>query len=235
MLFDQADLDPASMNNAWTGMAARARQLSSKVQDTWNDKVEPAFEEADAPSELVDQQRARADALCDEIEVATEQTRIAIWCDAARKVWARAEAEAPKELACSQCGASIPAPRVLMSVNVTCQHCQSVNTFEPGPRARMIEHFCAHPLSEEIAWPQWLAMRQAEQRLHTARNPKLEHFKGYEQAQIDYWRSYLQARAQMVPRYQASFDADLRGKMAYFYDRIEHEKAWAEAGRPRAL
>ena len=235
MLLQQSDLDPSAMGNAWTAMELRAKALATKVGDTWDEKVEGAFEAADAPSEAVDAQRARGDALCDRIKVEVERTRIQIYADAARQIWTRAQEEAPKTIACTQCGADFPAPASLAAVNVTCQYCNAVNTFEPGMRARMIEHFCAHPLSEEASWDLWIAMRQADEHLKDQRNPTIADFKAYETAQISYWRTYLEARAQMLPHLASALDADLRGKLQFWYQSVEHEKAWAEAGRPKAL
>jgi predicted RNA-binding Zn ribbon-like protein len=235
MLLQQSDLDPTAMSNAWTAMELRAKGLASKVADTWSDKVEPAFEDADAPANVVDAQREKGDALQGRIEVEVERTRIAVFAGAAREIWQRAVAEAPRSLACTQCAAELPAPQTLAAVNVTCPYCQAVNTFEPGMRARMIEHFCAHPLSEEASWDAWLAMRDAEARLHAQREPKLPDFKAYEAAQIAYWRRYLEARAAMLPHLAPALEADLRGKLQHWYVRVHHEKAWAEAGRPRVL
>ncbi len=235
MLLHESDLDPTAMSNAWTAMELRAKGLASKVADTWNDKVEPAFENADAPPHVLHAQREKGDALQSRIELEVERTRIQIFASAAREVWQRAMEEAPRTLACTQCAGEIPAPQSLVAVNITCTYCRSVNTFEPGMRVRMIEHFCAHPLSEEASWDAWMAMREAEARFHAVRDPKLDDFKAYEAAQIAYWRRYLEARAGMLPHLAPALEADLRGKLQHWYARVHHDKAWADAGRPKAL
>lgn len=234
-LFEESDLDPGPMGNAWTAIEVRAKNLSSKVQDTWDDKVDPALSDADAPGTVQGEQRAKVDRLRDRIEVETERTRIAIYASAARKIWERALAEAPKQVSCTQCGGAIEAPKVVAAVNVTCPYCSAVNTYEPGMRARMIEHFCAHPLTEEACFEPWLAMRGAQERLREARDPTLAHYQAYERAQIEYWRNYYRVRAQMLPHYAKNQEADVRGKMQYYYNCIEHERAWAQAGRPRMI
>lgn len=235
LLLQQSDLDTMAMSNAWTAMEIRAKGLGSKVAETWNDKVEPAFEDAGAAPPMIAAQRAKGDALQQRIELDTERTRIQIFAGAAREIWQRAVAEAPRSLACTQCAAELAAPQSMVAVNVTCTHCQAVNTFEPGMRARMIEHFCAHPLSEEASWDLWLAMREAEARFHAQRDPVLADFKAYEAAQIAYWRRYLEARAGMLPHLAPALEADLRGKLQHWYLRVQHDKAWAAAGRPKSL
>jgi phage FluMu protein Com len=223
------------MGNAWSAMERRAQNLSSKVSDVWNDKVENDLDEVDAPPHVYDEQRQKVDALQEHIEVETEKMRIAIYATAARKLWERVLAEAPKQLNCTQCGGTIEAPKVVAAVNVNCPFCSAVNTYEPGMRARMIEHFCAHPLTEEACWEQWLAMRNADNALKDARDPTLAHFQAYERAQIEYWRKYYQVRAGMLPHYAANQEADVQGRMQHYYNVIHNERAWAEAGRPRML
>ena len=235
MLLRESDLDTMAMSNAWTAMEIRAKGLASKVAETWDDKVEPAFEQADASPPLLAAQREKGDALKHRIEVEVERTRIQVFAGAAREVWQRAVAEAPRTLACTQCAAEVPAPQSIVAVNVTCNYCRAVNTFEPGMRARMIEHFCAHPLSEEASWDAWMAMRDAEARFHAVRDPALPDFKAYEAAQIAYWRRYLEVRAGMLPHLAPALEADLRGKLQHWYARVHHDKAWADAGRPKAI
>ena len=47
MLLDLNNLDPLPMSNAWSAIEQQLIQLTSKIDDTWNEKVEPAFDEAD--------------------------------------------------------------------------------------------------------------------------------------------------------------------------------------------
>lgn len=235
MLLQQSDHDTMAMSTAWTAMEIRAKALAGKVSETWDEKVEPAFEQADASPPSIAAQREKGHALMRRIDLEVERTRIEVFATAAREVWQRAVAEVPRTLACTQCAAEFPSPQSIVAVNVTCQYCKAVNTFEPGMRARMIEHFCAHPLSEEASWDHWIAMREAEARFHAQRDPQIADFKAYEAAQIAYWRRYLEVRAGMLPHLAPALEADLRGKLQAWYVRVQHDKAWAAAGRPKAL
>lgn len=75
--------------------------------------------------------------------------------------------EQQKPLACSRCGAPMQVPFTFRALNVHCQHCRTVNGFEPGMRMRMGE-ICIHPLCEEA--------------IHVLKN--------HERAQIAFWRRY---------------------------------------------
>ena len=49
MVLEQADFDPTPMGVAWGAIEMRAKQLETKIEDTWNDQVEGAFENDGAP------------------------------------------------------------------------------------------------------------------------------------------------------------------------------------------
>lgn len=229
------DYDTHAFGLAWSAMELRAKQLDTKLSDTWEDKVSPMFDDLDLQAAVQDRERAKGDALSDRMEIELEGMRVRIFADAARAVWKRAITEAPPHLSCSQCGAPMPVPPTLAAANVTCSACSGVVTYEPGARLRSIEHFCVHPLCEEAAWPQWLARHVANKAINDARDESLALLKAYEHAQIEYWRAYLSTQANLLPPRAAAFDADLRGKMQYWYELVDRSGPWIAGGRPRAI
>lgn len=233
-LLDQAGGDPGPMSQAWHAIEQRLRDLGTKVEDTWHQAVDSAFEEAGAPPHVVHEQRANGEALREWMAVETERTRIRLLADAGRALFGRAVAEMGRAFACSACGAPLQVPFTLRAVNVPCTHCRTLNGFEPGMRVRMVESF-VHPLCEERAWNAWLGLRQAESHRRAARPVTIAHLKGVEHAQLAYWHTYLSARVELLPDTRASFDADLRGRMRAFYDAMDREGPWVQAGRPREL
>jgi hypothetical protein len=234
MLFDQAGGDPMPMTNAWTGMESRARDLEMKVNDTWNDSVEEAFDDVDAPAEVVDRERDKGLELVDWMERERERTRIQIFAGAGRKLWEQGKAEHAGGFGCTQCGGQLEVPHTVSAVNITCAYCSAVVTFEPGTRLRMATSY-VHYFAEQEAWNEWIAWQDAEKALHDARNITISHFQAVEDAQIAYWRRYLQAQAGWLPERATVIEDDLRGKMRQFYDGIDGEKAWVQAGRPRKI
>lgn len=229
------DYDTNAFGIAWSAMEARAKQLDSKLWNSWEDKVSPMFDALDLEAAVEDRERHKAETLSGRMEVELEQMRVRVFADAARAVWQRAVAQAPPQLSCSGCGAPMAVPQALSAVNLTCPHCSAVVTYEPGMRLRAIEHFCVHPLCEELSWQQWLAQHEAERALNDSRNETIALLQAYEHAQLQYWRTYLTHRVQLLPARAADFDKDLRGRMAAWYDRVHHSAAWIKAGRPRTL
>jgi hypothetical protein len=234
MLLEQAGWDPIPMSTAWGAIEMRSKQLETKIEETWSSQVERAFEQAGASPQLVAHERSKGDAMRDAIEVERERTRIAIFADAGRRFFARATSERGRTFPCSRCGAPLDVPFTFRALNVACTHCTTVNGFEPGTNMRMGE-ICVHPLCEEAAWDQWLAMHRAEEGWRAARGATIQLLKTWERAQLGFWHAYLSARIRFLPDTAKDFDKDLRGRMAHFYDRMDREPAWIQAGRPRDL
>jgi hypothetical protein len=233
-LLEQAGFDPVPMGNAWGAMELRAKQLESKVSDTWSQQVESTLEREGTPHGVLALACAKGDALRDWMETERERTRIGIFANAGRAMFERALGETGRTFACSRCGAPIDVPFTFRALNFPCPHCRTINGFEPGTRMRAGE-MCVHPLCEEASWSQWLAMRAAEKARDEARPVTIHHLKTHERAMLAYWHVYLTTRARLMPDTASAYDADIRGKMRSFYEMLDREGAWVDAGRPREL
>jgi hypothetical protein len=223
------------MTNAWSAMERRAKELGTKVDETWRQQVEAKFEEAGTPRPLIQVEAAKGDALREWMETEIERTRIGIYCKLARDVVELDAREHQGAYPCKQCGAPLPVPHTFRVVNLTCAHCRTVNEFEPGTRTRYVEASCLHSLCQEAAWNEWLAMQQAEKAFKRARPHTLAHIQTWEATQIAYHRKYLTKRLEFLPDQAPAFAKDLAGRMEHFYVYgIANDGEWAKAGRPRA-
>jgi hypothetical protein len=123
-------IDPGPVSAAQNEVKGRLFGLREKIGPAWT-KLE-----AELPGELEDQGRALESEILAAIEVFEEETQ--------KKYRARltelAQAELKdRKLACSKCGASLPEPAVKHRVeNVTCAHCQAINTVRPGLAMAML-------------------------------------------------------------------------------------------------
>lgn len=234
-LLAETSYDPIPMGNAWGAMERRAKELSTKVEETWNQQVEPKFEEAGAARPLIEEQRRKGDALRDHIELEIERTRIGIYCKLARDVAELDAREHGGSYPCRNCGAPLAVPHTFRVVNVACAHCRTMNEFEPGTRTRYVEASCLHSLCQEAAWNEYVAMHRAETAFRRARPHTIAHIQAWEAAQIAYHRKYLTKRLDYLPDQAPSFAKDLAGRMEHFYVYgVQNDAEWIKAGRPRA-
>ncbi len=236
-LLRDSNYDPIPMGNAWGAMERRAKELGTKVDETWRQQVEPKFEEAGVARPISDEQCRKGDAFRDWMELEIEKTRIQIYCAAAREVAEieKREAGGGRGYPCKQCGAPLAVPITYRVVNLKCAHCGTINEYEPGTRTRYTEASCLHSLCQESAWNEYVAMQQAETSYKRARPHTIQHIKAWEAAQIAYHRKYLTTRLEYLPDQTPSFAKDLAGRMEHFYVYGVHNDAeWIKAGRPRA-
>lgn len=123
-------LDPGPMSAAQNEVKARLYALQEKIGPAWT-KLE-----AELPSELEDRGRE----LESEILTALEAFEVRTDTKYRARLWEVAQAELKdRKLVCSKCAAPLPEPAVKHRVeNVTCTHCQAVNTVRPGLAMAML-------------------------------------------------------------------------------------------------
>jgi hypothetical protein len=201
MLLDVNGLDPQPMTVAWMAIENQLRELSAKVDETWEGKVGPAVGEDDA-------QKEKGESLQRSIEQKKEALEVRIFADAARKIYEQARVNLAKDQKCAQCGAALKLEQAFFrSKHVSCPFCSNVNTFVPGATISAVEYFCCHHLAREKTlglYGKWIAAQRTADE---------------ERALREYTTAYLRARIEIVPEYEKDFEKDLKGKMAFFYER----------------
>jgi hypothetical protein len=235
------DFDPTPMNVAWQGIETQAKELISKIDDTWQEKVSPAFDEVrDAGEAEVEEadgdlseyyegfykvyrkEQDKANLLSDKLERELKNYQVRTFAVAARKLQARASEELGKMFLCSQCKAPLPVRKnFFRSYYETCTYCQTVNTFEPGTIARQVEHFAVHAIAEEKALPEFHAYWDVEDKFKGQRDDEPQIVAG--QTVLDaytvYAEKYLKARIEIIPDLETQYNNDLISK-------VEHIRKW---------
>lgn len=210
-------LDPTAMSNAWSGIRAEVFALTERIESTWRERVEQALVDAGAAPLELRAQEERGRQLSRQLMFEFERTEIEVYADAAQLVLEAATATLQRSFGCTQCGAQLPIPsKAFRSVHVPCQYCSSVNTFEPGNEVRMVEHFCAHHLSQRSALEAWQQLKHAERRWRDTRGETPEVLEALEAATYTYWETYLRARNALLPELEKDFQRDLEGKLRAF-------------------
>ncbi len=229
----RAGFDPTPIGTAWGAIDMRLADLERKIDDTWGAQVERTFESEGYDRARIDAAREEGLRLRHELEDRREALHHRIFADIARRLYARAAAERT-DRACPKCGAPLDVPITYRAVQVRCAHCGALGTFEPGTLMRSVVAWGAHALASEAAQDEWLAMRAAERATRAVRPPcPLALLKGYEHAQIAYWKAYVSTRAQLEPEMR-DVALEVRSRMdAWYRYNAEHETEWVRAGRPR--
>jgi hypothetical protein len=228
-----ADHDPTPVAHAWAAVTNRLIELERKIIDTWNEKVDDTFEAEGFDPKRRAAEREKGATLAWELENQRQAVEMGVFAWGAREMHAKALAQQP-ERNCPHCGAPLNVPVSYRSLNLTCAHCRTVVTFEPGALARIAVAFGAHALAWEAAQAEWLGMRTTERRVRDTRPPvPLALLKDHERAQIAYWFKYMKARAHFEPELR-DVAYEVRCRMEHWYTMsAEHEEEWVRAGRPK--
>lgn len=211
-LVPASDFDLQPFSNAMMAVHAQCVGLSQKIDRTWSDSARAAIEAGGD----VDQAFERGRACAWRMELALRKTEVEISASVADALMERAKAELAEPFKCTHCGGPLtPKESVFRSHYLPCGFCKTMNTFEPGMAARMIEHFAAHALGERAALDANLRFLEAE---HQFRNrapgaPSKEALVERYAEQLDI---SLAERARHVPDLRPTLDADRRAKLDAF-------------------
>jgi hypothetical protein len=212
LLVDLKQFDTTPFANALTAVRLQAGEAIRRIETTWSQKASATLLEAlegepDAPAQL-EAELQRGEERRWQLERLLREAEVNIAAEAARKLLAEAQRVLAQRFACSQCQAALPLrQQFFRSYYVTCSYCNTVNTFEPGLTARMVEHFAVHALAEAGAQPEYFRHLDAEQRKNA--RPLAERIAAYR----TYVDKYLEARLSYLPEDRANLDVDRQAKL----------------------
>ena len=217
LLFEATDFETTTFQNAWQGIYSQALDLTTKIHDVWDEKVEDAFSDAglDENPDQLDIERNKGYHTKFELEQELRSYEVRIFAEAAKKLTALVKEVLSKDFSCTQCQAPLPVKdNFYRSYYSTCHYCQTVNTFEPGSKARNVEHFAINALGEEAGLSHQLQYEKL--RFENYLSYRDIHSKEILVAQYEkYIKAYLKKRIEIIPDYQERYEKDLEAKLSF--------------------
>ncbi|MHA7060028.1 hypothetical protein ACWGOQ_0022565 [Aquimarina sp. M1] len=216
LLFEATDLEIITFTNAWQGINLQASDLISKIESTWFDKVENTFLDTNLDNDSAQfiRERNKGFQLQHELGQELKSYEVRISAKAAKKLLHTAKDTLKKGFCCTQCQAQLPIKdNFFRSYYSTCDYCQTVNTFEPGTKARNIEHFAMNALGEEAALEHYLHYEQLKFQNYLQDREvfdKTEIIAHYQK----YIETFLKKRIEIIPDYKDRYEKDLESKMS---------------------
>lgn len=213
----------------------RLQELETKITDVWHAQVDDAIMDEGNDVAVRDAAREKGDALRNALDEAREELEIQLMAELARARFDAASGN-QRPVVCA-CGATYPPPPGFRIVEQPCPACGHLLRYEPDELLRSAGAIGTHPISQQAAHAEWLAMRAAERAMHRHRSPTPLHaLQAYEAAQIAYWRKYVVARAYFEPELGRDPVMEVRKRMEQWYKfSAENEREWVAAGSPRAV
>lgn len=219
-------VDGTGLSGVSSALEARLLALRQKVDDSWDtidgeaDKLD--LDDSRSVGYWRGQMLALRSAFTRQMENETERIIMKGEADAARGLHAAALAEIAVAVPCQHCGAQLDRRNTAwhQAVNLACPHCKAITTATPGTTAQMFTMgMGAISLAREIAWPQWLAMQDAEVQWHKLRHKTLDDLARWEGANRAYWQAYADAMGRLHPGWTPQHVAnEVTGKMSQFME-----------------
>ncbi len=154
--------DTIIIHNICNGLKNQTVTQLSEKADQAGSKFEKEMRAAGASSGLVYQERGKTHVLKNWMDVDYLKFENKLFARAARKILenVKSHIDEKKLHRCTQCAADLKINVFsFMAVNIKCESCGSVNTYQPDDRVRALEHYVIVPLAEECAFEEKLKAR----------------------------------------------------------------------------
>ena len=178
--------------------------LSNKGEDGWS-KMSSELYKINASNSDINNLHKKLEDFKKWIALEFEKYEIKIFADAARKILenVKQHINEAKLHRCTQCAAELPIKVYsFMAVNLKCESCGSVNTYQPDDRVRALEYYVLNHLAEEQAF---------ELKLKGRSDRKMA---------VEYYKKYYGYLMDNVPEKKDFYKRDMDERIS-----------WAEKGR----
>lgn len=154
--------DTIIIHNICNGLKNQTVTQLSEKADQAGSKFEKEMRAAGASSGLVYSERGKTHVLKNWMDIDYLKFENKLFARAAKKILenVKAHIDEKKLHRCTQCATDLKINVFsFMAVNIKCESCGSVNTYQPDDRVRALEHYVIVPLAEEYAFEEKLKAR----------------------------------------------------------------------------
>lgn len=153
-VINNIEYDTVIIHNITTALKYQTvDELGKKVEDGWK-KMRGEMEKIGASYSDISYQANKGLLFKNWLRVEFQKFKIRTFANAGRKILdnVKKHIDEKKLHKCTQCGAELPIKIYsFMAVNLKCESCGSVNTYQPDDRIRALEYYVVNALAEENA------------------------------------------------------------------------------------
>lgn len=226
------DINPTLQ--AWHGIKSELKGLIDKIDETYENKVEPEMlEYIEYEADLEEGNKGRV--LDEKLSQRIERFEFEIEGKVSLEFYNHAIQLLDETFTCTQCGGKLELKEGIFRTHyVDCQFCNTVNTFTPNDKIAQIS-WVTNNIAKYKTLPQWDTMKAALYEYHempsyTPDDDELDDLETYkkamekrEQTEKTFWTAYLEERIKIQPEFKETFEQDLEGKMRFFYQERQRD------------
>lgn len=221
----ESDFDILPTVRSWQAIKTQLMGLTDKIDSTFENKVKPQMKAYKEDWDLIDENQKGVQ-LTESIYDRLERYERQIEGRVSQKFYDHAIQLLNEDFNCTQCSAKLEVKKdIFRSHYVSCDYCNSVNTFTPNSKISEIKGFAIDNIAKYKALNEWDFYKKSLSEFHKIRPPrqdedKLEYIAGFKKravAERAYWERYFTERSLLLPEYKESIAHDVNMKMEYFH------------------
>jgi hypothetical protein len=174
-IIDGLQYDNVIIHNILNGLKNQTvTELSEKIDQGWN-KMQGEMEKFGTPWDIMSAQQKKGEQFKNKMNDNFFEYHVNTYTRAAKKILDNVEKhiDANKLHRCTQCAGELPIKTYsFMAVNLKCESCGSVNTYQPDDRIRAMEFYVINQLAEDHS-------KELKKQARFDKNAGKEYYKSY--------------------------------------------------------
>jgi len=223
---EESNYDLSVNMTAWNGVKSQLEGLSEKIEETFDEKVEPQMLDYADRGDVIDQDQKGLQ-LSYSFDSRIERFEIELEGKVAQKFYDHAIQFLNEDFQCMQCSGKLEVKKdIFRSHYVSCGYCNTVNTFTPNDKISEIR-WVVDNIAKHKALQQWDEKNIAREKCKDIPSlgegdDRTQLSKAYDEWEIKekaFWTKYFTERSSLVPEFQETITHDVGVKMKlFFYD-----------------
>ena len=222
----ESDYDLNPTMTAWQSIKSQLNGLGDKVDSTFDEKVLPQMLHYKEHYDLLDQGAKGTHLRESVIFKKVDRFEIVLEGKISSLFYKHAVKHLNEDFNCTQCSAKIELRKdVFHAHHVSCEYCNTVNTFTPNDKISAIR-WVVDNIAKYEAIAAWDLMDQEKAIFSNFRPPNegqdnteyIALYKKREDTKRAFWTSYFSKRSAYLPKYKETIEHDVDNKMKWFYE-----------------
>jgi hypothetical protein len=211
----ETNYDYQTVMRSWSGMKAQIDTLVEKIDEVWENKVQPEME---LIGDFASDESDKAYDLNHKLVYAIENFQRKLEGELSQKFYDHAIQIANKKSSCSQCNAAIEIKKdIFRAQYISCVFCNAVNTIEPEAKFVKIGWGIADNIAALKTTPYYKDMNLAVNTIQEHRGQAPEsYWSTYENAYNTYWEKFFKERIAINSDLDKRFESDMNRKKKEF-------------------
>jgi hypothetical protein len=224
--------DAITFGNAEGAINARVEGLLQKLHETFSSQVTMALAGGPDLDRAIEQMETTSTAM----RLAWKRLAMRSKTDLYRAMYTRVAAEMQRPVSCTGCGAPLAKTTPHRVEAIACSACRTLVQAAPAPVVSTYFGSAGHVFAEAATLEKRAAIDEQRRRAHSGRKARgyadepLESLKEWERMELDYWRTYFETAAKILPSTPKEIDEWVASRMQPFYESLERSNdVWRRA------